>query len=56
MALRSGSHQLFLSFIRPFNPVVKGSIAQWLRSLIQEAGVTGGYLLLLPGFRGKLHN
>ena len=42
-ALRNGSPQLFHSFIRPFNPVVKGSIARWLRTLIQEAGVTGGY-------------
>ena len=29
--------------IRHFNPVGKGSIARWLRTLIQEAGVTGGY-------------
>ena len=42
-ALGSGSRQLFLSFILPFNPVVKGSIVRWLRTLIQEAGVTGGY-------------
>ena len=41
--LRRESHQLFLSFVRPFNPVVKGSIARWLRTLIQEAGVTGSY-------------
>ena len=41
--LRRELHQLFLSFVRPFNPVVKGSIARWLRTLIQEAGVTGCY-------------
>ena len=42
-ALRNSSPQLFHSFICPFNPVVRGSIARWFRTLIQEAGVTGGY-------------
>ena len=31
--------QLILSVVKPFNPVTKATIARWVKSLIQEAGV-----------------
>ena len=36
---RLSKSQLFLSVVNPFNPVTKATIARWVRSLIQEAGV-----------------
>ena len=40
---RRNESQLFLSVVKPFKPVTKATIARWVKTVIQEAGVGTQY-------------
>ena len=40
--LRGGATQLFVSFIKPHNPITSSTIARWLKQIMVDAGIDTG--------------